>query len=91
MSGAVLEVRACPRSSRQGAERTGDMSVKVRVRSAPVDGKANKEIMEVLSDALGIPKRCFSFKTGESSKTKLVEVEGLDNAALKEVLEKCFA
>ena len=52
--GVVINVRAQPRSSRAGIDSLIGDAVKVRVRCAPVDGKANKELIETLADAFGI-------------------------------------
>ena len=54
--GVVLNVRAQPRSSRSGVDGVLGDSLKVRIRSAPVDGKANKELIETLADAFGVAK-----------------------------------
>jgi uncharacterized protein (TIGR00251 family) len=74
--GVVISVRAAPRSSRAGIDGVVGDAVKVRVRSAPVDGKANKELIEVLSDAFGLPKSAVSFRSGETSKTKRILLRG---------------
>ena len=74
--GVVISVRAAPRSSRPGIDGVAGDAIKVRVRSAPVDGKANKELIEVLSDAFGLPKSAVSFKGGETSKTKWILLRG---------------
>ena len=78
--GVVLSVRAQPRSSRAGLDGTVGDAVKVRIRSAPVDGKANKELVETLADAFGIPKSRVSFKSGETSKTKRILLSGVTAA-----------
>ena len=74
--GVVISVRAAPRSSRPGIDGVAGDAIKVRVRSAPVDGKANKELIEVLSDAFGLPKSAVSFRSGETSKTKRILLRG---------------
>ena len=74
--GLVISVRAAPRSSKAGIDGIAGDAIKVRVRSAPVDGKANKELIEVLSDAFGLPKSAVSFKSGETSKTKRLLLRG---------------
>ena len=87
--GIVLNVRAQPRSSKAGIDGLwGDDAVKVRVRSAPVDGKANKELIETLADAFGLPKSSVSFKGGETSKTKRILLRGLSSSALRTVIGK---
>lgn len=84
--GVVLNVRAQPRSSRSGLDDATDEYVKVRIRAAPVDGKANKELVETLSDAFGIPKSRIEFKGGETSKTKRILLRGVSAAAVRAVM-----
>ena len=87
--GIVLNVRAQPRSSKAGIDGLwGDDAVKVRIRSAPVDGKATKELIETLADAFGLSKSAVSFKSGETSKTKRILLRGLTSAALRAVIGK---
>ena len=85
--GVVLNVRAQPRSSRAGIDGIfGDGAVKVRVRSAPVDGKANKELVETLADAFGVSKSAVSFKGGETSKTKRILLRGVSAERVRSVV-----
>ena len=78
--GAIISVRAQPRSSRSGVDGIIGEAIKVRIRSAPVDGKANKELVETLAEALGLPKSAVSFKSGETSKTKRLVARGISAA-----------
>ena len=84
--GVILNVRAQPRSSRAGLDGLVGDAVKVRLRAAPVDGKANKELVETLADAFGLPKARVVFKGGETSKTKRVLLAGLTSATVDSVL-----
>ena len=84
--GVVLSVRAQPRSSKAGIDGLIGDAVKVRVRCAPVDGKANKELVETLADAFGIAKSRVSFKSGETSKTKRLRLAGLSAADVAAVI-----
>jgi uncharacterized protein (TIGR00251 family) len=84
--GIILNVRAVPRSSRAGLDGMIGDALKVRIRSAPVDGKANKELVEVLADAFGLPKSAVVFKGGETSKTKRLLLRGVTAQALAAVL-----
>ena len=84
--GVILNVRAQPRSSRSGLDGLLGDAVKVRIRCAPVDGKANKELIETLADAFGLAKSAVVFKSGETSKTKRILLRGLTAAAGKSVL-----
>ena len=84
--GVILNVRAQPRSSRSGIDGLIGDAVKVRIRCAPVDGKANKELVEMLAEAFDLPKSAVQFKSGETSKTKRILLRGLTAAAVKSVL-----
>ena len=87
--GIVVNVRAQPRSSKAGLGGLVGDALKVRVRCAPVDGKANKELVETLADAFGLAKSSVSLRSGETSKTKRVLLAGFgDVALLRKVCER---
>ena len=86
--GVVLGVRAQPRSSKAGIDGLVGDAVRVRVRCAPVDGKANKELIETLADEFGVAKSAVVFKGGETSKHKRILLRGVSEA---EVLRKIQA
>ena len=81
--GVILNVRAQPRSSRSGIDGLLGDAVKVRIKCAPVDGKANKELVETLADIFGLPKSAVVFKSGETSKTKRILLRGVTAAQVR--------
>lgn len=85
--GVILNVRAAPRSSKSGIDGLFGEAVKVRIRSAPVDGKANRELVETLAKAFGVPKGRVTFAGGETSKTKRLLIAGVTAAAVRAVVE----
>ena len=84
--GVVLNVRAQPRSSKAGLDGLLGDALKVRIRAAPVDGKANKELVETLADAFNLPKSRVAFKGGETSKTKRILLAGVSADAVRKVV-----
>ena len=71
-------VKVVPRSSKaEVLGKEGDV-IKVKVTSPPEGGKANKELLEVLSKWLGVKKSKVKIVSGETSRKKLIEVEGLE-------------
>ena len=81
--GAVrFAVRVQPRSSRTGVEGVHGDALKVRVNAPPVDGAANEAVVEVLAEALGVPRRMVRIVAGESSRSKVVEVAGVGATAV---------
>ncbi|MBK7905531.1 MAG: DUF167 domain-containing protein [Gemmatimonadetes bacterium] len=84
--GAVrFAVRVQPRSSRTGVEGVHGDALKVRVNAPPVDGAANEAVVEVLAEALGVPRRLIRIVTGESSRSKVVEIAGVGAAAIRDL------
>jgi hypothetical protein len=76
-------VRVQPRSSRSGVDGVLGGALKVRVHAPPVDGAANDAVIEVLSDALGVTKRAVRIVAGDSSRRKVVEVDGLTEREMR--------
>lgn len=72
--GFVIEVKVQPRASRSGIEVKGD-EVKVRLKSPPVDNKANEELIEVLADELGVKRGSISIIRGLSSRQKVLLIK----------------
>jgi hypothetical protein len=56
--------------------RHGD-ALKVRLTAPPVDGAANEALVELLAATFGIPRRAVTIVTGASSRTKVVELDGV--------------
>lgn len=72
--GIVIHVKVQPRSSRRGIEIKGD-DIKVRLKSPPIDNKANEELIEVLADELGVKKGSISIIRGLSSRQKVLLIK----------------
>jgi uncharacterized protein (TIGR00251 family) len=77
--GIKLKVKVEPRSSRKGISGLLGDALKVRVNAPPVGGAANEELIEILSEELGIKKTAIKIVNGQSSKNKIVEIEGIDS------------
>lgn len=87
--GAELRVRATPGARTDAIEAVardadGKSHLKVRVRAAPEEGRANAAIEALLAAALGVPKSAVSVEKGGTSRIKLVRISGDEAiAALK--------
>lgn len=73
---AEFWVKVTPRSSRNEVIGWAEQVLRIRIRAAPVDGKANARLIEILSDYSGLPKSAFVLKRGHKSRMKLVHVKG---------------
>lgn len=49
--------------------------LRIYVKAAPVDGKANKEVIKVLSEVLKVPKTRIRIVRGETSNIKTIEID----------------
>ncbi|HEY3393478.1 MAG TPA: DUF167 family protein [Lacipirellulaceae bacterium] len=68
--GVILLVRAQAGARRNGILGVRDGMLRVAVTAAPEKGKANRAIVTVLSDALGMPKSAIQLADGETSLRK---------------------
>jgi len=76
-NGITLTVKVQPRSSRKGLTVMGDV-LKVSLTAPPADGAANEQLIELLSEELGVRKSAIRILRGISSRNKLIEVEGVN-------------
>lgn len=83
---AILHVRVTPRSSRSEVSGVRDGVLQVRVHAAPVEGEANKAVIELLAKTLGVPRSCISVKSGASGRQKTLVVSGLSQQSLDQCL-----
>ena len=56
------------------------------MKCAPVDGKANREIIETLAGAFGLPKSRVVFKSGETSRQKRILLVGVGVDLVRETI-----
>jgi len=82
MSDSVLKVRVLPRSSATKIVGFDGDTLKVKVTSAPVDGLANRDLIDVLSKHLKVPKRRIEIIAGHTSRTKVVKFRDISSDEL---------
>ncbi|MFM7580618.1 MAG: DUF167 domain-containing protein [Microcystaceae cyanobacterium] len=54
-----------------------DGSLVVWLKSPPVEGKANQELIAVLAKTFGVPQQAIRILRGQGSRLKLIEIEDL--------------
>ena len=72
----VITVRAKPRSSISALEPESTGTWVARLRSSPVDGKANAELIAVVAKHFGCARSCVSVISGATARLKLVRIAG---------------
>jgi uncharacterized protein YggU (UPF0235/DUF167 family) len=70
----TIRVRVKPRSSVSALEETSDGTYIARLKSAPVEGEANKELVELVARHFGCSKSSISIKSGATARTKLLKI-----------------
>jgi uncharacterized protein (TIGR00251 family) len=69
-----IRIKAQPAASKnEFCEVYGDDAIKIRIKAAPVEGAANKELVKFLSKSFKVSKSDIIFKAGQNSKIKIVE------------------
>ena len=75
MTARVIQVKVKPNSRVSALEEMEDGTWLARIKSPPVDGKANEELIVLVAQQFGCRKSEVSIKSGASSRTKLVRVD----------------
>lgn len=78
-----ITVRLTPRASREEVVGFRDEVLVVRVSAPPVEGAANEALVRLLAKRLRVAKGAVRITTGDTSRTKVVEIDGLDEAAVR--------
>ncbi|WP_392532423.1 DUF167 domain-containing protein [Nostoc sp. C117] len=69
------KVKVKPNSKQQKIEEQLDGSLTVYLKSPPVDGKANEELIKLLAEKFNVAKSDIRIKSGLSSRQKLIEID----------------
>jgi len=88
LSGAVRDVAGgvevlvfCqPKAARSALVGTHGGALTVKVKAPPVEGKANRALLDLLAGVLAVPRGRLTLESGEQSRNKRVRVDGVDAA-----------
>ena len=69
----VIQVKVKPNARSSSLEEI-DGVWQARLKSPPVDGKANQELIALVAEHFGCPKSAVSIKSGASGRMKLVRI-----------------
>ena len=73
-----IRVRVTPNAKKPLVTRIADGSFEAKVDERAEGGKANKRLLEILSEHLGVPKSSLRILRGARSREKLIEVADRD-------------
>jgi uncharacterized protein (TIGR00251 family) len=71
----VLQVKVTPRARVSSLTQAPDGAWVAKLKSPPVDGKANAELIALVAEQFNTRKAAVTIKAGASGRIKLVKVE----------------
>ena len=71
----TLKVKVKPNARTSELVQAADGTWLARLKSPPVDGKANAELVALVARQFKCSKACVSIKAGMSGRTKLISVD----------------
>lgn len=87
--GIALAIRVTPRAKRNEiVDVLADDTVKIRLTAPPVEGKANKALVEFLSEVMGVPKSRIEIVAGATGRDKLVSIVDMETETAQALIRK---
>ncbi len=87
MEECIITVKVIPRSSKNSVQLENGI-LRVHLNAPPVDGKANKALVELLAEILHVPKSSIEIVRGEKGRNKQLKITGLHESSIKQLLEE---
>ena len=73
---SVIRIKVLPRSSRNQIVGIEAGVLKIKLTAPPVEGKANKALVQFLAKIMGVPKKDIEIISGQRSTDKTIRVPG---------------
>lgn len=86
--GLIVNIKISPNSSKNEIIKDGEI-FKIKITAQPIEGKANKALIEFLSKTFKIPKTSIKILKGETSKEKTI-LFITNNSGKLNLLNKAF-
>jgi uncharacterized protein (TIGR00251 family) len=88
---ASLFVKVIPRSSRDQIVSYAGGVLTVKLTAPPVEGAANAALIKLLAKELRLRRSQISIKSGRTSRTKRLHIEGITGGELDSLLRRFAA
>lgn len=75
MPAIFIQVKVKPNARVSALQEVGDGTWLAQIKSPPVDGKANDELIALVAKRFGCRRSSVSIKSGGAARLKLVKVE----------------
>jgi len=83
----LLRVMAHPGAGRSEVVGQQGDALRVKVAAPPVDGRANRAVVELVAEVLGVKPAQVSIDRGESSRSKRLRIEGVTADQARRLLD----
>ena len=87
-TGATFKVIVQPGASKNEIVGVQQDALKVRISAPPVQGKANKALVNFLAKELGVKKSEIEIVSGHTSRVKTIKVIGEGTTGLKKMMDR---
>jgi uncharacterized protein (TIGR00251 family) len=85
-TGVRVSVRVVPRAAKDEIAGLRDGRILIRVTAPPIDSAANEAVAALLADRLHVRRRAVRIASGQTSRSKLVDIDGVSAAAVADLL-----
>lgn len=82
-----ISIRVHPGAKQNAIVRLENGVWHIKIAASPVEGKANRELIEFISEVLGVSKSRITIEKGTTSRKKLIAVEGVTEAEVTKRLQ----
>jgi uncharacterized protein len=83
--GVSFLVRVQPRASRSEISGEWQGALRIRLNVPPLEGRANEALRRLLADYLNVPLGAVKIASGQRSRLKRIEVEGVKLAQVRAI------
>ena len=83
-----FSVHIQPRASTNEIAGVHGDALKIRIAAPPIDGAANDALTKFLSDLFAVARRDVRIIAGETSRSKIVEVDGITERAVRQLADR---
>lgn len=87
-NGVAFKVKVVPNSSASKIVEVNEEFVKIKLNSPPIEGRANKEVINLLSKVLDIPKTSIELLNGDKNKLKTIGVPITEEHLRKKIAQE---
>ncbi len=85
----ILSIRVIPNKPKSRiADILEDNVIRIEVKSQPIEGKANQELIRFLAKILDLNKKQIIILRGVNSKNKLIKIDSVEKERIMMILKK---